>query len=91
MDKLVYSLDEVAEMTGWPKESIRRACQRGQYVHTRRGRWYGMTRVQIDAMIASHEGGNGGPRPVNQRDAEAAAIEAARQANVARLTRRGAA
>lgn len=90
MDKRVYSLADVAEMTGWPQESIRRDCQKGRYAHIRRGRIYGMTNTQIEDMVAAHERGQRA-QALNERDAQAAAVEAARQANIARLTRRGAA
>jgi hypothetical protein len=90
MDRLIYTLDEVAEMTGKSAERIRRACKKGRYRHQRDGRSYGMTREQIDAMIAADEVAPT-VQPVSQHDAKAAGVEAARQANIARLVRRGAA
>jgi hypothetical protein len=90
MDKLVFTLAEVAEMTGWNEESIRRACHEGRYRHTRRGKFYGMTMTQVEAMVASHEV-EPIPGPASARERAATELEIARQANVARLTRRGAA
>jgi hypothetical protein len=64
-------------LTGWPEESIRRNCHDGKYEHIRRGRYYFMTRAQIDAMIEAHR--------QCRKPVEVDPVQAARQANIVRL------
>lgn len=85
MEKLVFTLAEVAEMTGWSELSIQRDLRGGKYKHIYRSKKYGMTRAQVEAMVAAHERGEDAAAPEDND------LEAARQATAASLTRRGAA
>jgi hypothetical protein len=85
MDRLVYTLAEVAEITGWSETTLQRDCRAGRFAHVRRGRAYGMTAPQIHALVAAHihadNPDTAGPM------SEADELEAARQATAERLSR----
>ena len=51
-ERLVFSLAEVAWMTGFSERGIERDCRGGKVRHVHRGQSRGMTREQIDELIA---------------------------------------
>lgn len=53
----VYSLDEVAEMTGFSLRSLERKCRQGKLKHIHEGRKRGMTLRQIDLLVECFETG----------------------------------
>jgi hypothetical protein len=55
--KLVYSLPEVAELTGFPLRSLQRQCRAGKVEHIHYGRYRGMTAEQIRKLVADHFSG----------------------------------
>ena len=73
-EKLTYSLAEVAEMTGFARSALEDDCRAGRIAHVKRGHFVGMTRDQIEALIAAHTVG-ATTRPLSDEEAEDAAID----------------
>jgi hypothetical protein len=80
----IYSLEEVAQMTGWAIDTLRKDCREGRLTHVRKGKAYGLTRKMLDAAIEKHTEGaaledrlrvltdvSAKPRPGNHRRAAA--------------------
>ncbi|MFI5934727.1 hypothetical protein [Actinoplanes sp. NPDC051494] len=82
----IYSLEEVAEITGWALDTLRKDCREGRLTYVRKGKAFGLTRKMLDAAIARHTEGPAAerhlgavttasrsiPRPGNQRGRRAA-------------------
>lgn len=85
----VYTLAEVAEITGWNADSIRRDCKNDVYEYTKRGKHYGMTLPQVVAMVASHR--RAGKATDTSMRTEADEIAAVLEFNASRFRQRGAA
>lgn len=54
VEKLVYSLEEVGELTGFGVRPLWNDCRAGRFAYVRRGNVTGMTLEQIQAVIAAH-------------------------------------
>jgi hypothetical protein len=79
----VYSLAQVAEMTGFALRTLERKCREGKIRHTwDEGRTRGMTLRQIDALVETFETGE------NERIAPADEFEDARTKSLRAASRR---
>lgn len=77
----VYTLDEVAAMTGFSVRTLEDDCREGKVKHTRKGRTVGMTLRQIDMLVESCESGSGErPGMATEHD-----IETSLRASAARI------
>lgn len=81
----VYSLEEVAAITGWALDTLREDCRTKRITYVRKGRSYGLTAKMLAAAIEKHTEGvtfddrlaalvrsTGGVRPGNRRSRRAA-------------------
>lgn len=50
----LYTLAEVAELTGFSERSLLDDCRAGRIAHVHRGRAYGLTPEQLESLIATH-------------------------------------
>ncbi|HEY6115968.1 MAG TPA: hypothetical protein VI172_08420 [Candidatus Dormibacteraeota bacterium] len=50
----IYSLEEVAELTGWALDTLKEDCRTGRLKYVRKGRAYGLTARQLDDAIEQH-------------------------------------
>lgn len=90
--KGVFSLAEVAEITGWNAEAIRRACKNGTYEHIKAGKHYGMALPHVVAMVAKHTVPAKDTAPVAATpigSGPAAGIEAVLAAGASRFRQKG--
>lgn len=55
MGQMIFSLGEVARLTGFSQRSIEDGCRRGIIAHQRFGRQRNMTRRQVVAFLAAAE------------------------------------
>lgn len=53
-DRILLTLEEVSELTGWSLYSLQRDCQAGRIDHVHRKNRRYMTRGQVDALIEAH-------------------------------------
>lgn len=83
----VYSLKEVAEMTGFAERSLELKCRAGSIKHTREGRRRGLTMRQIELLVKSCETGGDDSEPIDEM-AEARSMS---RPAASRATRRNAA
>lgn len=89
-DKPSFTIDEVAELTAFPKRVLQDACRNGRIRHQHLGRQRTFTREQVVELFATTEvrpDPNGTPTlqkltPLQQR------LEASRNRVLARLERR---
>ncbi len=51
---LLYSLTEIAELTGWSLRALKRDTRAGRIDHVRRGRAIAMTPEQVAQLIDAH-------------------------------------
>lgn len=86
-DQATFTLDEVAQITGFTKRSIEEACREGRITHRHFGRQRVLTREQLAAFIASTEV-EAQPKKRAQ-SAELDGLEKTRQRVAARLSRQG--
>jgi excisionase family DNA binding protein len=89
-DKPSFTLDEVAELTAFPKRVLQDACREGRIRHQHLGRQRTFTRDQVielfdrtEVTVGSHQA-NRELTPHDQR------LKASRDRALARLRRRGA-
>jgi excisionase family DNA binding protein len=78
-DPLIYTLEQVAELTPLSVRTLRAWCRTGRIEHTRCGRRYGLTRKQVDALIEA--GRQPASRPLTAEELAAADLAEARAAN----------
>lgn len=50
----VYTLPEVAALTGWALSTLEEDCRLGRIRFVRKGKAYGLTAKQFDALIEQH-------------------------------------
>lgn len=90
MEPFVYTLAQVAELTGWAEITLLRDCKAGRMNYVHRGNSYGLTREQIYELVAKHTVATAAAQPT-AREAEEAGLDAIRKATAERLAKRGAA
>lgn len=91
MSKDLYTLAEIAERTGWSKDSLRRACAAGRLEHHFWGGQYYLSEDQYRALLESTRRSGDSTKPLTEPQRREIAMTSSRAANVARMRRRGAA
>ncbi len=82
-ERLVFSLTEVAWMTGFSERGIERDCRAGKVRHVHRGQTRGMTREQIEELVAVYTTHPQSPHSSRQDDRSS--VEAAAERTRRRL------
>jgi hypothetical protein len=88
VEKILFTLEEVAAMTGFPLEPLKQDARDGRVEHVHRGRERYMTRVQIDKLIERCTVRVTSAAEPRSLRAEPGAAERDRRAVAARLARR---
>lgn len=87
-DKPSFTIDEVAELTGFPKRVLQDACREGRVRHQHLGRQRTFTRDQLIELFVSTEvevrtgEGSKAPSPADER------LRASRSRALSRIERR---